>query len=351
MFLTGLATALPRHRYTQEECWGAIQLAPQFGKLTPLARALLRRVLTREKGVATRHFVLSNLAEAFHVTPDILHGRFAAHAPALASEAAQGALAAARIAPEEIDAVVVSTCTGYLCPGLTSYVAERLRLQPGVQAFDLVGQGCGAALPNWRMASALLAGGARHVLSICVEICSAAFYLDDDPGVLVSDCLFGDGAAAAVLSARPAPHGRRVEWSAAASRLSPACRDQLRFEQRGGLLRNILSRAVPELAAGHARDLFAEMSRQAGIGNANVAAWILHAGGTQVLEALQKRLCVADTDLRFSAGVLRDCGNLSSPFVLFVLERALAEQAPGGWWWMSSFGAGFSCHGAFLKVE
>jgi alkylresorcinol/alkylpyrone synthase len=43
-------------------------------------------------------------------------------------------------------------------------------------------------------------------------------------------------------------------------------------------------------------------------------------------------------------------GNLSSPFVLFVLDEALRRNAPGGWWWMSSFGAGFSCHGALLKV-
>jgi alkylresorcinol/alkylpyrone synthase len=55
--------------------------------------------------------------------------------------------------------------------------------------------------------------------------------------------------------------------------------------------------------------------------------------------------------VRLSASVLHDFGNVSSPFVLFVLERALAQNAPGGWWWMSTFGAGFSCHGAFLKVE
>jgi len=107
----------------------------------------------------------------------------------------------ARCAAHDIDALVISTCTGYLCPGLTSYVAERLGLRLDVLALDLVGQGCGAALRNWRAAEGLLAGGgARRVLSVCVEVCSAATYCDDDPGVLISTCLFGDGAGAAVLS-------------------------------------------------------------------------------------------------------------------------------------------------------
>jgi alkylresorcinol/alkylpyrone synthase len=84
---------------------------------------------------------------------------------------------------------------------------------------------------------------------------------------------------------------------------------------------------------------------------ADLNGWILHAGGREVLAALQRRLGLSESDLRRSAAVLSDYGNVSSPFVLFVLERALAEGAPGGLWWLSSFGAGFSCHGAFLKVD
>ena len=352
MFLNGLGTAVPPHRFTQADCWAAIEKAPQFPLLDSRARAVLRKVLTTDNGVATRHFVFSNLAEVFTVTPDTLHARFSEHAPSLAAQAAERALAAARIPPSEVDAVVISTCTGYLCPGLTSYVSERLGLRPGVQALDLVGLGCGAALPNWRTANALLhADGARQVLSICVEICSAAFFLDDDPGVLVSACLFGDGAAAAVLSSKPAPHARRVEWSAGASLHSPAERNQLRFEQREGMLRNILSRQVPALAADHVQSLLSGMLPRAGLTPADITAWILHAGGRHVLNALQKRLCLSETDLRLSSGVLREFGNLSSPFVLFVLEKALSDSTPGGWWWLSSFGAGFSSHAAFLKVE
>lgn len=352
MYLTGLGTAVPPQRFTQTECWAALQRAPQFPQLNARSHALLRKVLSGENGIATRHLAVAHLEEAFVLTPDVLHTRFAEHAPALAVQAAERALAAARLAPAEVDAVIISTCTGYLCPGLTSYVSERLGLRSGALALDLVGQGCGAALPNWRTAEALLAAGrAQQVLSVCVEICSAAFFLDNDPGVLVSACLFGDGAGAAVLSVQPAPHARRVQWKAARSLLHPAERDALRFEQRDGMLRNVLTRPVPALAARHAESVLADMVSRHLLHRADVTGWILHAGGREVLAALKKGLGLSETDLRWSAGVLRDCGNVSSPFVLFVLERALAQGAPGGWWWMSSFGAGFSCHGALLQVD
>ncbi len=352
MFLTGLGTAVPPQRFTQAECWTALQRAPQFSSLNTRAHAVLRKVLSGENGISTRHLAVTNLEEAFVLTPDALHARFAKHAPALATQAAERALAAARLTPADVDAILISTCTGCLCPGLTSYVSERLGLRADVQALDLVGQGCGAALPNCRTAEALLASGrARHVLSVCVEVCSAAFYLDNDPGVLISACLFGDGAGAAVWSAQPAAHARRVEWKSADTVLSPSDRDALRFEQRAGMMRNILTREVPALAAKHVEQLLGKMLEQQSLPRANVTGWILHAGGREVLAALQQRAGFRAEDLQRSAAVLREFGNVSSPFVFFVLERALAENAPGGWWWMSSFGAGFSCHGAVLKVD
>lgn len=352
MYLTGIGTAVPQNCFTQAECWAAMQQAPQFPGLNPRSHAVLRKVLTGENGIATRRLAVNELAEAFLLAPDALHARFAEHAPALAAQASERALAAARLAPSDVDAVLVSTCTGYLCPGLTSYVNERLGLRANAQALDLVGQGCGAALPNCRAAEALLAAGrARHVLSVCVEVCSAALYLDNDPGVLVSACLFGDGAGAAVWSAQPAAHSRRVEWKAAETFLDPTARDELRFEQRGGMLRNILARGVPAIAAKRAGAILGEMLARYPLRRADVGEWILHAGGRDVLAALQKGLGLGAGDVRRSADILREFGNVSSPFVFFVLERALAENAPGGWWWMSSFGAGFSCHGALLRVD
>ncbi len=81
-----------------------------------------------------------------------------------------------------------------------------------------------------------------------------------------------------------------------------------------------------------------------------ISGWILHTGGRDVILSLQDKLQLSETDVRHSAAVLREFGNISSPTVYFVLERALHDSVPDGLWWMSAFGAGFSCHGALLKV-
>ena len=347
-----MGTATPPHCYSQQQCWEAIQASPQFRHLASRSQAILRKVLRGDNGIATRHLALPDLREAFQLTPDALQARFLGHAPPLASQAASRALKAAGTEPEEIDAVIISTCTGYLCPGLTSYVCESLNLRPEVLTLDLVGQGCGASLPNLRTAEALVASGrCRRVMSICVEVCSAAFYLDDDPGVLISSCLFGDGAGAAVLA--PELHGpqRRVQWKLAASTLSSADRDYLRFEHRNGMLRNILTRQVPALAAKHAKAVLAEVLSRSAASRSQIVTWILHAGGRDVLVGMQDRLGLSESDLVWSSRILEEFGNLSSASVYFVLELALRSTTPSGYWWMSSFGAGFSCHGALLEVD
>jgi predicted naringenin-chalcone synthase len=352
MFLSGLGTAAPSTRWTQQQCWEAVAASDHLGKLSSRSQAILRKVLRGNNGICSRHLAFDALNEAFHFDPDVLDARFAKHAPAVASQAAERALADAGLDAADIDAVIISTCTGYLCPGLTSYVTEQIGLPTGILALDLVGQGCGAALPNMRTSEALLASGrAERVLSICVEICSAAMYLDDDPGVLISACLFGDGAGAAVLSRDPTPGRRRVEWKSAGTFIDVGDRDELRFERRRGMLRNILSPAVPALAAKHVDRVLAEGLERSGLSREDITGWILHAGGREILAAIRQKIGLTEDDTRWSASILRDYGNVSSPCVYFVLQAALNEQATGGHWWMSSFGAGFSCHGALLEVE
>jgi alkylresorcinol/alkylpyrone synthase len=351
MFFIGLGTATPPHCYTQHECWDAMHRSALFSQLAPRSRAILKKVFLSNNGIVTRHLALSPLEEGLDITPATLQARFAKHAPLLAAQAVEAALRDGATDATEVDAILVSTCTGYLCPGLSGYVSERLGLRPDVLGLDLVGHGCGAALPNLRTAEALLkAGRARRILSVCVEVCSAAIYFDDDPGVLISACLFGDAAAAALLSAEPLPKRRPVEWKRAQSLLVPSARDLLRFEQRDGLLRNILTPSVPALASTHAEEVFNQLMSQAGLTASQIRSWIWHAGGRDVLLALRDKFQLHDSDLQWSGSVLRDLGNVSSPFVLHALQRALQGGAPDGWWWMSSFGAGFSCHGALLHV-
>jgi alkylresorcinol/alkylpyrone synthase len=351
MFITGLGTAVPPQRYAQGAGWEAFLQSPLSHQLEPRSRAILKKVLNGTSGIATRHLALENLGQAFELTPDVLQARFAKNAPLLATQAAERALAQAGNRPDEVDALVISTCTGYMCPGLTSYVSERLGCRPDVLTLDLVGQGCVAAMPNLCASEALLAAGQyQRVLSICVEVCSAALYFDDDPGVLISACLFGDGAGAAVLG--NSPDGKRpVKWTTTGSLLQPKSRDLLRFEHKDGMLRNILSPQVPAVAAQHAATVLHQVLARAGVQRSQVTGWVMHPGGRDVLLALSERLGLSEHDLRWSAAVLREFGNLSSASMYFVLQAALGDSAPGGYWWMSAFGAGFSCHGALLEVE
>ena len=338
MFLHALATAVPPAAYSQAACWDIVQRSPVRQRLTKRSRLILHSILAGDHGIATRHFAVPDVDQVFDLTADQLHAAFRTAAPKLAATALSAALARAQILPAQLDALLVCTCTGYLCPGLTSYVSEQLGLRPNTFLQDLVGLGCGAAIPTLRAASHILAARPdATVACIAVEVCSAAFYLDDDPGVIISACLFSDGAAATIWRATPGPTALRA-FGFDTLHL-PAEREKLRFEQRDGKLRNLLDRSVPALAAGAVGHLWAQR------GPRPVARVVTHPGGRDVLEALAP--VVAPHALDASTRVLRDYGNMSSPSVLFALEETLKTATPtaaDGDFWLVSFGAGFSAH-------
>src|SRR5580765_7752477 len=136
MFVRGLGIAIPSRRYTKAQCLEAFERSDWFARLDSRSHMIARLVLQRDHGIESRHLALESLDDVFNIDPDTLDRRFLANAPALASEAGAKALAAAGLAAQEIDAVVISTCTGYLCPGLSGYVVERLGLRADVQAYD-----------------------------------------------------------------------------------------------------------------------------------------------------------------------------------------------------------------------
>jgi alkylresorcinol/alkylpyrone synthase len=343
MFLHALSTAVPSAAYTQSECWSIVEKSGVRARLKKRSMLILHTILRGDHGISKRHFAMPEIERVFDRTADELNGAFRAEAPRLAGAALAKALAKAGVAPGELDALLICTCTGYLCPGLTSYVAEQLGLRANAVLHDLVGLGCGAAIPTMRAASHLLAArpGAT-VACVAVEVCSTAFYLDDDPGVIISACLFSDGAAATVWRSTPGPLGvRAFDFE---SLHLPGERDKLRFEQRGGKLRNLLHRTVPEVAAGAVGSLWN------GRGPRPVARVVAHPGGRDVLEAIAP--VVAPHSLEASARTLKNCGNMSSPSVLFALEETLRDSVPqaGGDFWLVSFGAGFSAHSCRIGV-
>ncbi len=341
MFLHALNTSVPELALSQKECAELVQRSRLRERLKRRSLLTLLAILRGESGIAKRHFALSEVERLFDYSADELNAAFRREAPVLAGRALRAALDSAGLVPRDLDALLVCTCTGYLCPGVSSYVSEQFGMRDNALLQDLVGLGCGAAVPMLRSADALLA---RHpgatIATVAVEICSAAFYIDDDPGVLISACLFGDGAAAAIWKSTPPADGPALRCRAFNTLHQPEHRDRIRFEQRDGRLRNLLDLKLPGFAATAVDRLWNEATAR----GPEPARVISHGGGRDVLDALQQVL--PRHDLGASRKTLRDYGNMSSPSVLFTLEEALREGAPqpGTDWWLVSFGAGFSVH-------
>jgi alkylresorcinol/alkylpyrone synthase len=333
MYLQSICHAAPRPTYTQAECWEVLQGSAVLGALKPRSQSLLEKVLKGDSGIGQRHLATGRIEELFTYDAAMLNQRFESEAPKLAAEALHKALDQAGTAVQELDALFICTCTGYLCPGLSSYVAEAMGLSKQAYLQDIVGLGCGAAIPTLRSAHGFLtANPGATVACIAVEICSAAFYLDDDPGVLISASLFGDAASASIWS---------QAWQNGQYRICnfdtihiPEKRELLRFTNKGGKLRNQLDRSVPSVAA-HAVQ---ELHNRAQITQPHTIA--AHVGGRDVLDALESALNCPPLEASWQA--LRDYGNTSSPSVLIVAESILKE-APERIW-LSSFGAGFAAH-------
>jgi predicted naringenin-chalcone synthase len=340
MFLHSLATANPAHVFTQEQCWAIARESGSRMRLHERSMLVLQKVLNGNSGIDTRHFAVADFGRTFDRTADELNGEFRREAPLLATDALRAALDRAGLRPDELDALFICTCTGYLCPGLTSYVAELVGLRRDAYLQDLVGLGCGAAIPTLRSAHGFLAAEPKaRVACLAVEVCSAAFYVDDDVGVLISACLFGDGAAATIWGAQPGATGLQV--SGFDTQLVPEDRDLLRFETRDGKLRNLLHRSVPGKAASAVSELWARR------GPRSISRVAVHPGGRDVILAVAPVL--APHELSATERVLRTRGNMSSPSVLFVVEELLREGVPAdGDIWLVSFGAGFAAHSCRL---
>jgi predicted naringenin-chalcone synthase len=341
MILRSIASSFPEEQVSQQECWERMGESGTLEDLRPASVELLRRLLTNDNGIQTRHLAIGDLAHLKSASACTLNRLFEQEAPRLSASALQKALDQAELATGDIDALFICTCTGYLCPGLSSYVAEQLGLSESVYLNDLVGQGCGAAIPMLRAASGYSRQNPSHrIACVAVEVCSTAFYVDDDPGVLVSLALFGDAACATIWDGREKEGYRceqfdSVHW--------PQHREALRFANQEGFLRNQLHRSVPATAAKAVGKLFART-------NGNPPAHILsHSGGRDVLDALESEL--GHYSLTEAREVLRQYGNTSSPSVLLALESHLLGSQPSRDLWLVSFGAGFTCHSLRLKYQ
>lgn len=334
MFLEAINSAFPPHSFTQGECLTIIRNSPATTRLKPRSRLILERILGGDSGIEKRHFAVENPDILFESTAEDLSIRFESEAPRLGAEALSKVLLDADIDPADLDALFVCTCTGYLCPGLSSHIAQKLGLRSNVYLNDMVGQGCGAAIPTLRALEGFLkANPETKAALVAVEICSSAFFMNDDPGVLVSLCLFGDGASASVWSSLPGEKKFRIGHFK--SLHLPLEREKIRFVNEGGKLKNKLHRDVPVLAAKAVSELYDKRE-------SDPDRVIAHTGGRDVIDEVEK--LIQGVALAETRSVLRQYGNCSSPSVLFALEMRLKENPNDKCLWMTSFGAGFTAH-------
>jgi len=346
--IIGLGTATPPLRVTQREVFDTyVRMLP----LSPRARELLEQVLLQNDSIVYRYMAMESLEECvLENSQDQLIARYKRYAVPVSAEAARKALAQASLSPDQVDAIVVNTCTGYLCPGLTSYVAQALGLRRDIHPFDLQGMGCGGALPGLETASYYLhVHPGRNVLTIAVEMCTATIFFNEEPGVLISNCIFGDGAAAAVLTGRPGDGGLRIVGFA--SGLYPEYRDYLYYTTEDSKLKNVLSPRVPNIGARCGKQVIDDLLEQHDLDYNHIAHWAVHPGGQKVIDAFERALKLPAEAMAPSRAVLRNFGNISSASVLFVLDEILRGHhvRRGDRILMCSFGAGFTAFAGLLE--
>ncbi|NBB79725.1 MAG: stilbene synthase [Verrucomicrobia bacterium] len=340
MYLQSISHAVPRQSFTQDQCWEALQGARVFKELKTRSKQLLEKILLGRNGIEKRHFATDRIEDLFSRDADSLNKSFEAEAPKLAEAALGKALARAGISADELDALFICTCSGYLCPGVSSYVAEHMALPRHCYLQDIVGLGCGAGIPTLRSAQGFLATHPEATVAcIAVEVCSAAFYIDDDPGVLISASLFGDAASASIWTGQANNACYRIDQFDTIH--VPESREALRFTNRGGKLRNQLHRSVPEVAALAVKEL---QQRAQLPSHTKIAA---HVGGRDVLIALESALGCPRLDASWEA--LAQYGNTSSPSVLIAAEKILMDEPCAEHIWLASFGAGFAAHACRLS--
>lgn len=317
------------------------------GKFSSRSLAVMHKIFAHQS-VLRRHFAIEDPECLINEDPDSRIARFTHWAVELSSQAIVKALTQVGLKVDAVTGLVVNTCTGYLCPGISTYLIEKLGLSEKIRAYDLVGSGCGGAVTNLQISEKILRGSEDSViLSVSVEICSATFQMADDLSLIVSNALFADGAAASVLWHRP--HG--LALVASGSRYAPEHRDAIRYIYKNGQLCNQLSIHLPQLAGKIVAKVVMDLLKPRGLRIEDIKHWAFHPGGEKVINAIKNEMELSETQVRVIRDVLAKYGNMSSPTVWFVLREILdIGVEPGDWCIMVAFGAGLSAHAFLLRA-
>ena len=345
--ILSLGTSLPSTRYSQEEIY------TKTCTFSETYRNPRVRQLFMNSDIDYRHLYLKIGDLKGLETSDELHERFRSGAIDIGAAAITTCLANGGFDVSAIDFIVVATCTGYLCPGLSPIFIKELGFRNDVQRADLVGMGCAGAMPALQRAYDFVKSHPeKKALVLTVEICSACYYLDDSLETMVGNAICADGAAALVVGMTDkSPFPRIAGFQ---THLEPSLMESVGFEQRDGKLRIVLAKEIRDLAGELARGLVNTLLRENQIGKDDISHWIIHSGGRKVIDTIRRELNLTETQVLHSRYVLKHFGNMSSPTVLFVLQEILRNTngsgppKPGDRGVMLALGPGLAVEGALL---
>ena len=344
--LLGVATALPLYPLDQDDVVERVRLL--FGRSPDLDRLL---PLFSNTGIHRRYSCVPiEWYDRAHGWPE-RNSIYLASALDLLEAATRRVLDLTGKHKEDIDSIVVVSTTGIATPSLDALLIERMRLPSTVRRLPVFGLGCaGGVLGLGHAANQAAIQPGATVLFLVVELCALSFRRDDwSKSNIVATALFGDGAAAALLSTR----GEGPAIVATGEHTWPGSLDVMGWEVADEGLKAIFSRDIPNLVTTRLRDVAAAFLKRHGLAMNDIDHFVCHPGGAKVISALEQAFGLAEGALVDARAVLRDYGNMSAATVMFVLDRLLAGVRATGARWeralMNALGPGFTT--GFLVLE
>ena len=342
--LLSLATAVPPYIVTQAEAKERAREA--FGG----KKALFDRLsgVFDNAGIARRHIVAP---QEWYMADHGWRDRNAVYLEAaenLFVEAASAAIEKSGLMPDQIDGVVTVSTTGIATPSLEARVASRVGFRDNVRRVPVFGLGCAGGVSGLSLAAKLASAdpGSRWLM-VTVETCSISIQLNsDDPAAVVATALFGDGAAAGVVTSG---HHSLARITGSAEKTWPDTLRIMGWEVEDPGLAVVFDRAIPPFIEAELAGAVDEMCASMGIRRDDIDRLCSHPGGVKVIDAIETALALPQGELNLEREVLHDYGNMSAPTVMFVLERLLDRGLPDRTM-MTAFGPGFTCAGLLLEA-
>jgi alkylresorcinol/alkylpyrone synthase len=342
--LLSLATAVPPHVIEQSDA-KALGREAFGGK-----KALFDRLsgVFDNAGIARRHIVAPH---EWYMTAHGWRDRNAVYLEAaeqLFVDAATAAIDKAGLQPGDIDGVVTVSTTGIATPSLEARCAKRVGFRADIRRVPVFGLGCAGGVNGLSIASRLATADPGSIwLFVTVETCSISIQLDsDDPAAVVATALFGDGAAAAIVTS--GSHSL-AHITASAEKLWPDTLRIMGWDVEDPGLSVVFDRAIPPFISAELADAVDDMAEQMGTKRDKIDRLCCHPGGVKVIDAIESALDLNQGELNLEREILRDYGNMSAPTVLFVLDRLLERGLPDNVM-MTAFGPGFTCAGLMLQA-